>query len=74
MKLHIEFCIKWNYGPEFDRVSKIIQNINSDIEVLSNQYPPRSGAFEISLNNKLIYSKFQTGKFPTEEENINLIK
>ena len=74
MKIHIEFCIKWNYEPEFDRVSKIIQSINSDIEVSSNQQPPRSGAFEISLNNKLIYSKFQTGKFPTEEEIISLIQ
>ena len=74
MTIHIEFCIKWNYGPEFDRVSKIIQNINSDIEVLSNQHPPRSGAVEISVNNKIIYSKFQTGKFPTEDTIKNLIK
>jgi len=55
-------------------VSKIIQSINLDIRITSNQEPPRSGAFEISLNNKLIYSKFQTGKFPTEEEIISLIQ
>ena len=28
MKIHIEFCVKWNYGPEFDRVSKQIYKIN----------------------------------------------
>ena len=55
-------------------MSKIIQSINLDIRITSNQEPPRSGAFEISLNNKLIYSKFQTGKFPTEEEIISLIQ
>ena len=27
MNIHIEFCVKWNYGPEFDRVSKEIKEI-----------------------------------------------
>ena len=68
MNIHIEYCEKWNYDPEFDRVSKIIKKYNAECKIEGNQAPPRSGAFEITLNSKLVYSKFETNKFPTEEE------
>ena len=68
MNIHIEYCIKWNYGPEFDRVSKIIKKIVPNSTIAGNEASPRSGAFEVSLNGKLIYSKFKTNKFPLEEE------
>ena len=65
MKIHIEYCIKWNYGPEFDRVSKIIKK-NSNATIKGNQNYPRSGAFEISINDRLVYSKLQTNCFPSD--------
>jgi len=68
MKIQIEYCVKWNYGPEFDRVSKIIKEINANCTIFGNQIPPRSGAFEITIDNKLIYSKFETQTFPNTEE------
>ena len=68
MKLHIEYCEKWNYKPEFDRVSKIILNLGSDVEIKGNLTEPRTGSFEIKLNDKLVFSKFQTDKFPDENE------
>ena len=68
MNIHIEFCIQWNYGPEFDRVSSDIKNLFPDAIILGNENPPRTGAFEITLNDKLIYSKFQTDAFPTKLE------
>ena len=68
MKIHIEFCVKWNYGPEFDRVSKEIKRIFPDATIKGNSVPPRSGAFEISLNKNLIYSKFKTNCFPSGKE------
>ena len=68
MRVHIEFCVKWNYDPEFERVSNIIKSIKADVEISSNQNPPRSGAFEVSIDDKLIFSKFQLGRFPTEDE------
>ncbi len=68
MKIHIEFCIKWHYGPEFERVSNIINNLNLDTEITSNKNPPRSGAFEVTINNELIFSKLDKGYFPTENE------
>ena len=65
MYIHIEFCEKWNYQPDFDRVSKQIKKIMPSAQVEGNANPPRSGAFEITLDEKLVYSKFQTGNFPT---------
>jgi selT/selW/selH-like putative selenoprotein len=40
----------------------------SNVSVNGNIKPPRSGAFEIILNNKLIFSKFEMNRFPTEKE------
>ena len=64
MYIHIEFCEKWNYQPDFDRVSKQIKKIMPSAQVEGNAKPPRSGAFEVTLDDKLVYSKFQTGNFP----------
>tara|TARA_Y100000590_G_C15221779_1_gene826519 strand:+ start:520 stop:651 length:132 start_codon:yes stop_codon:yes gene_type:complete len=36
--------------------------------ISGNSIAPRSGAFEIKIDEKLVYSKFSTSKFPTEEE------
>jgi len=33
-------------------------------QVEGNAKPPRSGAFEVTLDGKLVYSKFQTDNFP----------
>mgnify|MGYP002842138366 CR=1 FL=1 len=73
MKIHIEYCVKWNYGPEFDRVSNQIKKIAPNAIITGNENPPRTGAFEILLNGKLIYSKFETDTFPSQVELENLI-
>ena len=68
MKIHIEYCVKWNYGPEFDRVSKQILDICPDASITGNEEGPRTGSFEVSLNNKLIFSKFSENRFPSKDE------
>ena len=67
-KISIEYCIKWNYKPEFDRVSEIIKGLNKKIQITENNIPPRTGAFEVKINNNLVYSKFNTGDFPNKDE------
>ena len=68
MKIHIEFCERWNYHPEFDRVSKIITKIYPNVEIEGNRNTPRTGSFEVELDGKVIFSKFQLGKFPSETD------
>ena len=74
MNIHIEFCIKWNYGPEFERVSNIIKKYNSEIKIESNNSHPRSGAFEVMVDNNLVFSKFSTKRFPFDNEIKSWIK
>ena len=64
----IEYCEKWNYHPEFDRVSKLIKMKYSNVKIVGNSIPPRTGAFEVMLNNQRIFSKFQKNRFPTKDE------
>ena len=68
MYIHIEFCEKWNYQPDFDRVSKEIKKMMPSANVVGNAKPPRNGAFEVMIDGKLVYSKFQTGNFPKSDD------
>jgi len=49
-------------------VSKLIKLIVPNAKIEGNSTPPRTGAFEVCLNNELVYSKFKTGKFPQEAD------
>jgi len=68
MNIHIEFCEKWNYHPDFDRVSNHIKELLPEAVVVGNSSPPRSGSFEVTIEGKLVYSKFKTGTFPNTDE------
>jgi selT/selW/selH-like putative selenoprotein len=49
-------------------VSKIIKRVDSKILVEGNRSTPQRGSFEVELDGKIIFSKIQLGKFPTEAE------
>ena len=49
-------------------MSKIIHKFAPDAKVQGNLKPPRAGAFEVSIDGKLVYSKFDSGDFPKEKE------
>ena len=66
--IHIEYCEKWNYKPEFDRVSKIILSIDKTINIAENNSSPRTGSFEVMLDNQLVFSKLEIEKFPNDSE------
>ena len=68
MRIHIEYCEKWNYHPEFERVSNLIIKHFPNAIIEGNNSPPRTGSFEVIVNNILKYSKFQTDEFPNENE------
>ncbi len=68
IEINIEYCEKWNYKPEFDRVSKIISSFKDNIKIIGNPIPPRTGSFEILLNGRLVFSKLKSGDFPVPSE------
>jgi len=49
-------------------VSKQVKKIMPNAQVTGNTKPPRSGAFEVTIDGKLVYSKFKTGNFPRYED------
>ena len=68
MNIYIEYCEKWNYHPEFERVSNIINQKYPEAIINGNNSPPRTGSFEVTINDILVYSKFETNNFPNENE------
>ena len=55
-------------------MSKEIYKINSSIIIKGNENPPRSGSFEVTINGKLIYSKFRSKTFPNIEQIKNWVQ
>ena len=75
MKLYIEYCERWNYKPQFEQLAQSLKNEFLDIEVLGNQDGEfRVCSFELTMGDKEIFSKLESGRFPTDEEIIDLIK
>ena len=54
-------------------MSKEIKAINPGAHIEGNKNSPRSGAFEIMVNEKLVYSRFETHSFPSKSEIKGLI-
>lgn len=75
MELHVEYCERWNYRPQFEQLAQSLKNEFSDIEVLGNKDGKfRVGSFEITKNDKVIFSKLETDRFPADEEVIRILK
>ena len=49
-------------------MSKQIKKIVPHETIQGNTTPPRSGAFEVTIDSKLVFSKFQTGDFPNNTD------
>ncbi|NOZ07269.1 MAG: SelT/SelW/SelH family protein [FCB group bacterium] len=49
-------------------MSKLIKVKNPNADIQGNPSPPRTGAFEVTIDGKLVFSKFQTNRFPTDDE------
>lgn len=49
-------------------MSNLIRSIDGSIQILGNQKPPRSGSFEVTINEEVVFSKFESGGFPNESE------
>ena len=70
----IEYCVPWDYVPQAASLAEILMNEFSwDISGLQ-LIPGTEGAFEITFDGDLIYSKKQTDEFPSNELIARLIR
>ena len=65
MKISIEYCMQWNYEP---KALSLRDKIKSKYGVDSKLISSGGGVFEVMLNNSLIFSKKELGRFPNENE------
>lgn len=72
MYIRITYCGMWNYKPQASRVEEEIKSVFSDAQIILKE--GSGGIFEIKLNDKLIYSKTQTRRFPEFGEITKLLK
>ena len=72
MNINIEYCVVWNYEPRALSLGDELTNqFGNNIVVLK---PGDRGAFEVFVNNQLIFSKLQLDRFPNDGEIVTFIE
>lgn len=71
MKIKIIYCNIWNYKPKAFRVKdEILSKFpNANVQLIAGD----SGNFIIEVENKVIFSKKETNRFPNKNEILDLI-
>ncbi len=65
MEISITYCAQWNYKPQaVSLAAKIKHALGTEPKLVSKG----NGIFDVTVQNKLVYSKFKTGTFPDEEQ------
>ena len=70
MNISIEYCTQWNYDV---RALSLRESIESKFGIKAELIKGSGGVFEVSLNNSLIFSKKELGRFPNENEVENIL-
>ena len=72
MKISIEYCNVWNYLPKASSLEEYLKARyeEADIKLISSG----GGVFEVTIEDKLIFSKKSLGRFPEHQEIDKLIK
>lgn len=66
--VEIQYCTSWGYTPKAVRLASIfLENLKSQIGEMKI-IPSSGGVFEVRVDDELVYSKIETGRFPTDEE------
>ena len=70
MKISIEYCSVWIYLPKASSLEQHLKGkYDAEIELISSG----GGVFEVTLEDKLIFSKKSLGRFPEHSEIDDLI-
>ena len=68
MEVKIEYCTSWNYQPRAASLADALkEKYGAEVKQV-DLVPGSGGAFEVSLNGTLLYSKLETRQFPTTEQ------
>ena len=72
MNIRIEYCVVWNYEPTALSLREELgyEFMNAFIEITSGA----RGAFEVYVDDVLIFSKLKLDRFPNDGEVVQLIR
>ena len=71
MSIKIEYCGMWNYLP---KASSLAAELKDKMEMQSELVEKSGGIFEVYLNDELVFSKVELGRFPNEGEVLELLQ
>ena len=71
MKVSIEYCKQWNYYPT---AASLAQELKKHFSIDADLIASGGGVFEVVKNGELIFSKKKLGRFPEDNEIVNLIE
>ncbi|MCP4628609.1 MAG: SelT/SelW/SelH family protein [bacterium] len=72
MQLSIDYCITCNYRPMAASLAFSIKRVTGIEAVLNGS--KTSGAFEVRIDQSLIFSKLQTNQFPDHALIVEMVK
>lgn len=72
MKLHFVMCLQCGSRPRYDGMRQYFKQKNVDAEFSFEAGP--DGSFEVTMDGTQIYSKLETGKYPTPPELLAIIE
>ena len=71
MKVSIEYCTSWGY---LNQALSLRESIERQFGVKAELIKGMGGVFEVSVNDNLLFSKKELGRFPDENEIEDLIE
>ncbi len=72
MHIAIEYCGTCNYRPIAAALSLAIQETFGIKPLLVHS--TRTGAFDVTADGEIIFSKYATGTFPSNEEIVDILR
>ncbi len=70
MKIEIHYCSQWDYKP--DAVS-LAAELRSNFDIEASLFAEGKGIFDVVVDGVLLYSKYETHRFPETDEVTKLI-
>ena len=65
MKVSIEYCTSWGY---LNQALSLRESIERQFGIKAELVKGMGGVFEVSVNDNLLFSKKELGRFPNENE------
>ena len=71
MKIEIHYCTEWNYKPQ---AASLAEELSDAFGVKAELIPGHGGIFDVIVDDNLVFSNSQAGRFPELGEVVTKLK